>query len=135
MWHQYQLNTTETGNTLPPEFVFVGEEKAGLNYALTTDTALNSNKTYYTRSGSEGSYTYTKVDSPVVGNISTYYEPVIKLAAMNETNDTYYLAIRVLFKNLDSDQSIYKNFGTEYNEDGTMPILKRKFFINFGAAQ
>lgn len=43
-------------------------------YTLTTDTALNSAKTYYTRSGSAGSYVYTAVTSPVVGDIATYYE-------------------------------------------------------------
>lgn len=43
-------------------------------YTLTTDTELNSAKTYYTRSGSSGSYVYTAVVSPIVGNIGTYYE-------------------------------------------------------------
>lgn len=43
-------------------------------YTLTTDVALNGTKTYYTRSGSAGSYVYTAVASPVVGNIGTYYE-------------------------------------------------------------
>lgn len=39
-------------------------------YELTTDTALNNSKTYYTKSGNK----YTVVESPVVGSISTYYE-------------------------------------------------------------
>lgn len=43
-------------------------------YALTTDTEINSSKTYYTRSGSSGNYTYTAVASPVVGSIGSYYE-------------------------------------------------------------
>lgn len=43
-------------------------------YALTTDTELDSSKTYYTRSGSAGSYVYTAVTSPLVGEIATYYE-------------------------------------------------------------
>jgi hypothetical protein len=43
-------------------------------YTITADTELNSAKTYYTRSGSAGSYVYTAVASPVVGNIGTYYE-------------------------------------------------------------
>ena len=45
-------------------------------YALTSDVAVVSGKTYYTRSGTEGSYVYTKVDSPVLTNIGTYYEVV-----------------------------------------------------------
>lgn len=44
------------------------------NYVLTSDTAIDSTKTYYTRSGSEGSYVYTPVETPEVADISTYYE-------------------------------------------------------------
>ena len=43
-------------------------------YVLTSDSALVTGKDYYTRSGNEGAYTYTKVTSPIVGNIGTYYE-------------------------------------------------------------
>lgn len=43
-------------------------------YSPTTDTALDATKTYYTRSGSSGNYTYTAVATPDVTNISTYYE-------------------------------------------------------------
>lgn len=43
-------------------------------YTLTTDTEINTAKTYYTRSGSAGNYVYTAVASPVVGSIGTYYE-------------------------------------------------------------
>ena len=43
-------------------------------YVLTSDSALVTGKDYYTRSGNEGAYTYTKVTSPVVGSIGTYYE-------------------------------------------------------------
>lgn len=42
--------------------------------AKTTDTAIDKNKTYYTRSGSSGNYTYTAVDNPDVANIGSYYE-------------------------------------------------------------
>lgn len=46
-------------------------------YTLTTDTALNNAKTYYTRTGSgttASPYVYTSVDTPDVANIATYYE-------------------------------------------------------------
>lgn len=46
-------------------------------YALTSDVALDSSKTYYTRSGSgttQSPYVYTAVESPLVANIDTYYE-------------------------------------------------------------
>ncbi len=49
-------------------------ENVAAVYAITTDTALDASKTYYTRSGSAGSYVYTAVASPDVANIATYYE-------------------------------------------------------------
>ena len=45
-------------------------------YELTSDVAIDSSKTYYTRSGSEGSYEYTPVTTPDVDDIATYYEMV-----------------------------------------------------------
>jgi len=47
---------------------------AKISYALTSDVAINSAKTYYTRSGSAGAYVYTAVASPLLANIATYYE-------------------------------------------------------------
>jgi hypothetical protein len=45
-------------------------------YSLTTDTTFQASKTYYTRSGSAGSYTYTKATVTTGGSVtaSTYYE-------------------------------------------------------------
>lgn len=46
-------------------------------YALTEDQAINTSKTYYTRSGSgtdASPYVYTVVENPVVGSIGSYYE-------------------------------------------------------------
>lgn len=43
-------------------------------YELTEDTAIDASKTYYTRSGSVGNYTYTAVTSPTVDDIGEYYE-------------------------------------------------------------
>ena len=51
-----------------------GYRKAAGSYALTGDTEVDSSKTYYTRGGSEGAYTYTAVASPTKGNLGTYYE-------------------------------------------------------------
>lgn len=45
-------------------------------YELTEDTDIVAGKDYYTRSGSEGAYVYTKVASPVKTDIATYYEMV-----------------------------------------------------------
>lgn len=49
-------------------------DASGETYALTSDVAIVTGKTYYTRSGTSPNYTYTKVTSPVVGSIGTYYE-------------------------------------------------------------
>lgn len=43
-------------------------------YTITSDVAIDSDKTYYTRSGSASNYTYTAVASPAVGSIASYYE-------------------------------------------------------------
>lgn len=43
-------------------------------YTLTTDTEINTDKTYYTQSGTVGSYVYTAVETPDVADIATYYE-------------------------------------------------------------
>lgn len=60
-------------------------------YTLSSDTTVNPNKTYYTRSGTAGDYTYTAVTSPT-GNPSTsnYYE-------RSETG--VYASLADLFKN------------------------------------
>ena len=43
-------------------------------FELTTDTAIDPDKTYYTRSGESPDYVYTEVSEPDVSEISTYYE-------------------------------------------------------------
>ena len=43
-------------------------------YSLTTDVAIDPDKTYYTRSGTAPNYVYTPVDEPDVADIGTYYE-------------------------------------------------------------
>ena len=43
-------------------------------YAKTSDADIVEGKTYYTQSGSAGSYTYTEVETPSKESISTYYE-------------------------------------------------------------
>ena len=64
----------------------VVEDESTATYAKTTDVAVQAGKTYYTRSGSSGSYTYTKVDTPATENISNYYE---KTAPGNMKYTTY----------------------------------------------
>ena len=49
-------------------------EEVAPQYAKTADEAVDATKTYYTRSGSAGNYTYTAVASPADANLSSYYE-------------------------------------------------------------
>lgn len=61
-----------------------GAEAAAAVYKNTPDARLDTTKTYYTRSGSDPNYTYTKVTEPNVSNIATYYElvsPAVEAAA------------------------------------------------------
>ena len=62
-------------------------------YTLTTDKALDTAKTYYTRSGSgtdKSPYKYAKVGNPSVGDIGTYYElSTIDLSTSKAMDDNY----------------------------------------------
>lgn len=49
-------------------------EYSNATYTKTTDTTLDNSKTYFTRGGNAGTYTYSKVDSPKVADIGNYYE-------------------------------------------------------------
>ena len=54
-----------------------GYQKRAATYELTTDTEVDSGKTYYTRSGSGTSaspYVYTEVASPQKASLGSYYE-------------------------------------------------------------
>ena len=55
-------------------------------YGKTSDAALVDGKTYYTRSGSSGSYVYTAVVTPDVADIGNYYE-----ATASDTTYTTYI--------------------------------------------
>lgn len=75
-----EVNNETVYNVTEEPIIGITERSVGTGlgtYSLTTDTAINTKKTYYTRSGSgteQSPYEYTKVTSPVVANIATYYE-------------------------------------------------------------
>lgn len=74
----WECKLSTTCLTLSPESILLAlgaADLTGATYAASTDTTVQTGKTYYTRSGSTGSYTYTPVASPT-GNPSTnsYYE-------------------------------------------------------------
>ena len=70
----YSVETVAAGTALY-QYAVSGSLNDG-EFALTSDSALVTGKTYYTRSGSAGAYVYTKVASPDVTDIATYYELV-----------------------------------------------------------
>lgn len=61
------------------------------NFVATTDTAIDTTKNYYTRSGSAGAYVYTRVANPDVSAIATYFENVseIKLGTSAQMDSNY----------------------------------------------
>lgn len=67
-----------------------GMEPVEGSYSKTEDEELDTGKTYYTRSGEEGSYVYTEVDEPIFANIGDYFEQDMALVTryyrfINET--------------------------------------------------
>lgn len=52
----------------------VEEDISTATFSATSDVALVDGKTYYTRSGSAGSYVYTPVATPALADIASYYE-------------------------------------------------------------
>ncbi len=106
-------------------------ENVAAVYAKTADTALDSAKTYYTRSGSSGSYVYTAVTSPDVANIANYYE---KTAESYVKYTTYVLGEGAIeYTNCpvkvpsEMDRNILKNGG-----ETTLVQRQRKIFAPFG---
>ena len=62
----YKLTADE--EVIPNKWYFTVQ-----NYKKTTDTVINENKTYYTRSATEP-YVYTIVENPIVSDIDRYYD-------------------------------------------------------------
>lgn len=68
----YSVETVAAGTALY-QYAVSGSLNDG-EFALTSDQSPVTGKTYYTRSGNAGAYVYTKVASPKVADIATYYE-------------------------------------------------------------
>lgn len=62
------------------------EDTGTATFSKTSDTAVTAGKTYYTRTGTSGNYTYTVVVNPVDASIGNYYE---KTGAGNPMYVTY----------------------------------------------
>ena len=80
-------------------------------YALTSDTAIKEDKSYYTREVDEetGDISYDVVLEPVIDELSTYYEIVEGTAPEGDVCDIYRLSV-------DKPELVYENaeFGKEY---------------------
>lgn len=102
-------------------------ENVAATYALTTDTALDSSKTYYTKSGTK----YTVVTSPDVANISTYYE----LTSAAKIKYTTYVLGEGAFEYEDVGAKVpvemSRNPSVNGGED-TLYSRQRKVFAPFG---
>lgn len=75
----WEVKLTGTFATMTAELAkkIIGAGDIGeIGYVKTADTAIVSGKDYYTRSGTDPNYTYTKVTTPAVADIATYYEQV-----------------------------------------------------------
>jgi hypothetical protein len=122
------LNTGVTSDT--PKNILLGAGTIHKNltksYELTSDTALVSGKTYYTRSGSAGSYTYTAVASPNVASIATYYELSWNMSEslMGATSGGNKLTITPEIKDIEADGALVKTKGLTFKvgETATLEI-------------
>lgn len=92
------------------------------NYVLSSDTSVNAKKTYYSRSGSEGSYTYASIANPT-GNPSTssYYERenIVKIAGpgingtkVDQRNGVYVASTDT---SVDAQKDYYTRSGSDPN--------------------
>ena len=73
----WECKLTTTGIGTSPELIryaLGAADISGATYAITSDEAIDETKTYYVRSGTSPNYTYTKVTTPDVSDIGTYYE-------------------------------------------------------------
>ena len=73
----WECGISTTGLGVSPEAIQLSlgaADISGATYALTSDAAIVTGKTYYTRSGTSPNYVYTPVSSPVAGSLNTYYE-------------------------------------------------------------
>lgn len=102
-------------------------EEVAATYTKTTDTALVTNKTYYTKSGNN----YTAVSSPDASNIGSYYE-------LTDEAHTEYITYMLGIGSIDyEDLKVKKPYemGRDPAKNGgqdTLYIRQRKVFAPFG---
>lgn len=100
-------------------------EEVDAEYELTSDVALDSSKTYYTRSGSgttASPYVYTAVATPDVDDIATYYE----MTAEAYTAYTSYVFKRGFFEYEDIGAEVPNEIARDaYDKGGKTDLITR----------
>lgn len=104
------------------------------SYYQTKDTDVVSGKTYYTRSGSEGSYTYSVVSSPAKASLGTYYETktlpedqFIKFDSAKKYDENYMIEIT---NEMDERMSAGDPLMNAMTFAGNRAVMGRLSFIN-----
>ncbi len=99
-------------------------------YTKTTDSELAAGKTYYTRSGTSGNYTYTAVENPVVDSIGNYYEA----SSFDSVYTTYILGEGAFdYENIGAENpyEMYRNPIAGGGQD-VLFVRQRKCFAPYG---
>lgn len=95
----WECKLTTTGIGTSPELIryaLGAADISGATYAMTSDEAIDETKTYYVRSGTSPNYAYTKVTTPDVSDIGTYYEmtsPDYKIVPRRDLKQTDFATI------------------------------------------
>ena len=118
--------------TLNGRLVIIDDEvpvdEVAAEYAKTEDEAVVEGKTYYTRSGSAGNYTYTVVENPATASIGNYYEMT---AAAYNTYTTYVLG-RNAFEYEELGARVPSEMSRDPKTDGgqdTLYTRRRKIYV------
>lgn len=95
----WECKISTTGIGTSPELIryaLGAADISGATYAVTSDEAIDETKTYYVRGGTSPNYTYTKVTTPDVSDIGTYYEmtsPGYKITPRRDLKQTDFATI------------------------------------------
>lgn len=106
-------------------------EEVAAQYAKTADEAVDATKTYYTRSGSAGNYTYTAVASPADASLSSYYE----MTAEGYTRYTTYVLGEGAIEYTDCGAKVPSEVDRDPKTNGgedTLYTRQRKCFAPYG---
>ena len=78
-----------TGYDTHRDVISVNRWQGTPKYTLTTDEDVVAGKVYYTRTGNDPNYVYTKVGNPTAGELGTYYECELSTTEFAATKRTF----------------------------------------------